>query len=101
LLRRATSDNELADAILKNYKTAPISPREMVMLDYAAQLTEDATKITPETHETLRSVGFDDTAILQITLGKTQFDNSFVFNNGIFQLLIRIEVLARDLKVRK
>lgn len=42
------------------------------------------------THETLRSVGFDDTAILQITLGKTQFDNSFVFNNGIFQLLIRI-----------
>lgn len=97
LLRRATSDNELADAILKNYKTAPISPREMVMLDYAAQLTEDATKITPETHETLRSVGFDDTAILQITLGKTQFDNSFVFNNGIFQLLIRIFIFTASL----
>ena len=74
LLRRATSDNELADAILKNYKTAPISPREMVMLDYAAQLTEDATKITPRTHETLRSVGFDDTAILQITLIASWFN---------------------------
>jgi uncharacterized peroxidase-related enzyme len=74
LLRRATSDNELADAILKNYKTAPISLKEMVMLDYAAQLTEDATKITPETHETLRSCGFDDTAILQITLIASWFN---------------------------
>jgi alkylhydroperoxidase family enzyme len=46
----------------------------MVMLDYAAQLTEDATKITPETHETLRSVGFDDTAILQITLIASWFN---------------------------
>ncbi len=68
LLRRATLDDELADAILRDYKTAPISPKEMAMLDYAAQLTEDATKITPQTHETLRSFGFDDTAILQVTL---------------------------------
>ncbi|MEJ7699868.1 MAG: hypothetical protein WKF71_09535 [Pyrinomonadaceae bacterium] len=60
--------NELADAILKNYKTAPISPSEMAMLDYAAQLTEDATRVTPENQEILRSHGFDDTAILQITL---------------------------------
>ncbi len=44
------------------------------MLDYAAQLTEDATKITPRTHETLRSVGFDDTAILQITLIASWFN---------------------------
>jgi len=48
LLRRATSDNELADAILKNYKTAPISPRETAMLDYAVLLTEDATRVTAE-----------------------------------------------------
>ncbi len=74
LLRRATSDDELADAILKNYKTAPISPKETAMLDYAAQLTEDATKITPRTHEPLRSVGFDDTAILQITLISSWFN---------------------------
>jgi len=68
LLRRATSDNELADAILKNYKTAPISARETAMLDYAVLLTEDATRVTPENQEILRSHGFDDTAILQITL---------------------------------
>jgi alkylhydroperoxidase family enzyme len=32
------------------------------------QLTEDATKITPEHHARLRAAGFDDTGILQITL---------------------------------
>ena len=74
LLRRATSDNELADAILKNYKTAHISPKETAMLDYAVQLTEDSTKVTPRTHETLRSFGFDDTAILQITLIASWFN---------------------------
>ncbi len=40
----------------------------MAMLDYAAQLTEDAVKISPQTHEKLRSYGFDDQGILQITL---------------------------------
>ena len=40
----------------------------MAMLDYAAQLTIDAVKITPKDHENLRSFGYNDTAILQITL---------------------------------
>jgi alkylhydroperoxidase family enzyme len=38
------------------------------MLDYAVKLTKDATKVTRQDHERLRSVGFDDKAILQITL---------------------------------
>jgi len=68
LLRRATSDEKLSEAILADYKTAPISARETAMLDYALLLTEDATRVTPENQEILRSHGFDDTAILQITL---------------------------------
>ena len=32
------------------------------------QLTKDATRIGPQDHERLRSEGFDDQAILQITL---------------------------------
>lgn len=44
------------------------------MLDYAVQLTADATKIGPETLEQLRSFGFDDTAILQITLIASWFN---------------------------
>ena len=38
------------------------------MLDYAAQLTRDATRVSPEDHTRLREVGFDDKAMLQITL---------------------------------
>lgn len=38
------------------------------MLDYAVKLTTDATRIGREDHDRLHSVGFDDTAILQITL---------------------------------
>jgi alkylhydroperoxidase family enzyme len=38
------------------------------MLDYVVQVTKDATKIGPEDHRRLREAGFDDRAILQITL---------------------------------
>jgi len=74
LLRRATSDDELANAILRDYRSAPISAKEMAMLDYAVQLTVDAVKITRKDHEQLRSFGYDDTAILQITLIASWFN---------------------------
>ena len=38
------------------------------MLDYVVQVTKDATRIGPEDHRRLRDAGFDDRAILQITL---------------------------------
>ena len=38
------------------------------MIDYVVKLTKDATKCSPEDHKRLREVGFDDRAILQITL---------------------------------
>jgi alkylhydroperoxidase family enzyme len=38
------------------------------MLDYAVQITRDATRITAQHHLRLRAAGFDDTAIVQITL---------------------------------
>ena len=44
------------------------------MLDYVAQLTRDATRVTPEHHAGLREVGFDDRAILQITLIASWFN---------------------------
>jgi alkylhydroperoxidase family enzyme len=46
-----------------------------MMLDYVAQLTRDATKITPEHHNRLRAAGFDDRAILQITLIAAWFNS--------------------------
>lgn len=69
-----TLDEELVEALRQNYKTAPITEAERVMLDYVVQLTKDAVEITPADHERLRGAGFDDTAILQITLIASWFN---------------------------
>jgi len=52
----------------EDYTKAPITDRERVMVDYVVKLTKDATKVSPQDHERLRGAGFDDRAILQITL---------------------------------
>ena len=44
------------------------------MLDYVAQLTRDATRISEGNHQRLRSTGFNDQAILQITLIASWFN---------------------------
>jgi alkylhydroperoxidase family enzyme len=67
-------DEALARAIRDDHKRAPISEQDHVMLDYVAQLTSDATRISREDHDRLRSVGFDDVAILQITLIASWFN---------------------------
>jgi uncharacterized peroxidase-related enzyme len=63
-----TLDKELVDALEKDYTTAPVTAQERVMLDYVVKVTEDATKVRKDDHERLRAAGFDDKAILQITL---------------------------------
>jgi alkylhydroperoxidase family enzyme len=44
------------------------------MLDFTVQVTEDATRVSRADHETLRGHGFDDRAILQITLIASWFN---------------------------
>jgi len=44
------------------------------MLDYVVQLTRDATKVSKDHIDQLRSVGFDDRGILQITLIASWFN---------------------------
>jgi alkylhydroperoxidase family enzyme len=44
------------------------------MLDFVVQLSKDATRITRDHHDRLRAVGFDDQAILQITLMAAWFN---------------------------
>jgi alkylhydroperoxidase family enzyme len=44
------------------------------MIDYVVKLTKDATKVSPQDHENLRAAGFDDRAILQITLIASWFN---------------------------
>ena len=61
-------------ALQADYTTAPVSAEDRLMLDYVAQLTRDATRVTPEDHTRLRAAGFDDRAILQITLIASWFN---------------------------
>jgi len=61
-------------ALEDDYRKAPISEQEEVMLDYAVQITRDATRIAPADHDRLRSVGFNDQGILQITLIASWFN---------------------------
>jgi alkylhydroperoxidase family enzyme len=61
-------------ALREDYPHAPISEADRAMLDYVLQLTKDATGIGPGHHDRLRTAGFDDRAILQITLIASWFN---------------------------
>ncbi len=61
-------------ALSEDYRSAPISEQNRAMLDYVVLLTKDATRISPLDHERLRAAGFDDRAILQITLIASWFN---------------------------
>jgi len=67
-------DDALVKALQEDYTRAPLTDQERAMLDYVVQVTKDATRISPSDHERLRAVGFDDTAILQITLIASWFN---------------------------
>ena len=67
-------DDELVRALQEDYLTAPISEQDKVMLDYVSQLTRDATRISAQDHDRLRANGFDDRAILQVTLIASWFN---------------------------
>jgi uncharacterized peroxidase-related enzyme len=73
-LRRVTLDDNLVQALKDDYTKAPITPPERVMIDFVVKLTKDATKVSPLDHEHLRNAGFDDRAILQITLIASWFN---------------------------
>jgi len=69
-----TLDETLVEALKADYRSAPISNQDRVMLEYVEQITRDATAIVPAFHDRLREVGFDDRGILQITLIASWFN---------------------------
>ena len=73
-LRKVTLDDALVEALRRDWRMAPISDAERVMVEYVAQLTEDATGVSPAHHDRLRAAGFDDRGILQITLIASWFN---------------------------
>jgi uncharacterized peroxidase-related enzyme len=69
-----TLNQEMVEALQKDYRTAPINEQDRTMLDYVVKLTKDATRVSPADHDKLRAVGFDDKGILQITLIASWFN---------------------------
>ena len=64
----------MVEAVRRDFRSAPISDQDRRMLEYVETLTKDATLVREEDHEALRAAGFDDTAILQITLIASWFN---------------------------
>jgi len=64
----------MVEALQGDYKSAPISAQDRVMIDYVVKLTKDATQCTLADHVALRAAGFDDRGILQITLIASWFN---------------------------
>ena len=62
------------EALSRDFRAVPMSAQDRVMLEYVEQITQDATRISPEDHIKLREVGFDDRGILQITLIASWFN---------------------------
>jgi uncharacterized peroxidase-related enzyme len=73
-LRLVSLDEKLAVALRRDYRQAELSKQDRAMLDYVAQITRDATKITAVDLDNLREAGFDDRAILQINLIASWFN---------------------------
>jgi uncharacterized peroxidase-related enzyme len=73
-LRAVALDEELVAALRRDYRQAKLSTADRAMLDYAAQLTRDPTRVTPADLDRLRQAGFDDRGILQINLIASWFN---------------------------
>ena len=61
-------DKDLVEALTRDWRTANLDDRDRAMLTYVEKLTKNPVSIWKDDMDTLRAVGFDDTAILQITL---------------------------------
>jgi uncharacterized peroxidase-related enzyme len=55
-------------AVQADYRNAGLTDQPVAMLDYAAQITRDASKITEADIDRLRAVGFSDLNIADIAL---------------------------------
>jgi uncharacterized peroxidase-related enzyme len=56
------------EALKHDWRTANLNEQDKAMLTYVEKLTKNPVSIWRDDMDALRAVGFDDTAILQITL---------------------------------
>jgi uncharacterized peroxidase-related enzyme len=66
LVRIYSKRPKLADQLATNYRTAELSERERVLLDFAVQVAVDPASVEQDDIEALREFGFNDDEIWDI-----------------------------------
>ena len=66
-VRQRANDPELGEMIAQNYRAAPLTPKQKAMLDFAVKLTESPDKMEESDRGALRSAGFSDRDIWDIS----------------------------------
>jgi len=66
ILRIRAKDAEIADRIAANWRVAPVTDRQLVMLDVAARMARHPEEVDEADFESLRSHGFSDDDIWDI-----------------------------------
>lgn len=65
-VRELSGDPALGEAMVMNYRAAPVDPRTRAMLDFAALVTEASAKVSDADRDGLRAQGFTDRDIFDI-----------------------------------
>lgn len=73
-LARALGDEALARAVARDYRTADLTARDRVLLDYAVALSCEPAERTEDDVARLREYGFDDEAIVRAAAVASLFD---------------------------
>ena len=78
-------DDAAVEAIRRDYSTAPITPKERVMLGYAVKLTRIPNGVTDTDVQKLRDAGLTDGDILDTTFTAAYFNfvNRLVLGLGV------------------
>ncbi len=66
-LRQLTGDPALAETVAQNWRAAALSPRQRAMLLFAEKITRDSARIEEADRAALRSAGFTDRDIWDIS----------------------------------
>jgi uncharacterized peroxidase-related enzyme len=83
ILRIRAKDDQIADRIAANWRTAPITDRQMAMLTFAVQLAREPESVGDADLDALRSHGFDDDDIWDIG----SITGFFALSNRLAQLM--------------
>ena len=65
-VRQLSGDPALGEALVMNWRVAPIPARQMAMLDFAVKLTRESAAVTEDDRQALRDHGLGDRDIFDV-----------------------------------